>query len=79
MYHVVNMFTGAAVAELSKAYRVTSGSLKLPRELMLRESNGPVKDGEVIKDGFTMVKPGQRGYREALDDWLTGEGLEISG
>ncbi len=78
---VIQIDTGEPVGELTKDFRVKGGvlrtrdgPLKLPRELPLKDS---WRDGDTIKDGFTMVKPGQRGYRDALYDWLTMEGLEI--
>jgi hypothetical protein len=83
MLVVVDMVTGEPVGELTKDFRVKGGvlktrdgPLKLPRELMLMDSS---RDGDTIKDGFTMVRPGQRFYRRALDDFLTMEGLEIRG
>ena len=78
---VVQMDTGEPVGELTKDFRVKGGvlrtrdgPLKLPRQLMLMQSS---RDGGTIKDGFIMVRPGQRFYRRALDDCLTMEGLEI--
>ncbi len=80
---VVQIDTGEPVGELTKDFRVKGGvlktrdgRLKLPRELPLMQST---RDGDTIKDGFVMVRPGQRFYRRALDDWLTTEGLEIEG
>ena len=71
---VVNMFTGEPVAELTDGYLVASGSLTLPSELPLMQSR---RSGDLIQDAYRMVRPGQRGYRHALDDWLLLEGLEI--
>ena len=76
MLLVVDMVTGEPIAELTNGFRVASGKLKLPRELPLMQSS---RDGDTIKDGFVMVRPGQRFYRRALDDFLTMEGLEIRG
>ena len=80
---VIQIDTGEPVGELTEEFRVKGGvlrtrdgPLKLPRELMLMDSS---RDGDTIRDGFTMVRPGQRFYRRALDDFLTMEGLEIRG
>ena len=76
MLVVVDMASGEPVAELTNEFRVKKGTLRLPRELPLMQST---RDGDTIKDGFIMVRPGQRFYRRALDDFLTMEGLEIRG
>ena len=80
---VIQIDTGEPVGELTKDFRVKGGvlrtrdgPLKLPRELMLMNSS---RDGDTIRDGFRVVRPGHRFYRRALDDFLTIEGLEIEG